>query len=356
MIKYIRNFWFDSIFFFSPLFIVSIFSLIVHFFFPEVLNIKTDPIWLFIFIIIFDVAHVWWTLYMVYFNKLVFEKHKKLYTLTPIIVFLFAFCLTLYDRWGYILFYLIWFFAVYHFIKQQVWFIMVYAHKEEKRNSFDNFFDKLIWWTITWFPILYWWNHLDTRNYIWFMPGEFIKINIELFPFLWIVFTWIIFWYFIYELLRSFMGRKWNLLKYFYIFTTFFIWFHGIVWNNSVILFAFGNVFLHGINYIGIVYHSTLNKLKSNEYQTNSFIRKILWFWFIWFFLVLLIIAWIEEYLWDQFFRFEVEELWGNPLYRYAESLPTYAIASIVWILTIPQITHYFLDGYIWKKDFNPKI
>lgn len=356
MIKYIRNFWFDVLFFISPLFIVWIFTIIIHIFFKELLDIQTDPLWLFIFIVIFDVAHVWATLYMVYFNKKALEKHKKLYILTPIIVFIITFFIINYDRSWFLLFYIIWFLAVYHFIKQQIWFILIYAQKEENTNKIDKIMDKTIWWSITWIPILYWFCNLETRNYIWFMPWEFFKIDIEFFPIIWIIFVWIIFVYVIYETIRIFIWKKVNYIKYLYIFVTFFIWFNWIVWNNSLIIFAFWNVFLHWLNYLWLSYHSTLNKMASWEYKANKIIEKFIKKWFVWFFIILFVIAIVEEYLWDQFFRFEVSELWWNTFYDLAQNTNIYIFSIIISILTIPQITHYFLDWYIWKKDFNPKI
>lgn len=122
--------------------------------------------------------------------------------------------------------------------------------------------DKTMSWFITGVPILYWWSHLDTRNYIWFMRGEFIKLPETLFPTIWIIFVLFVLIYILFESLRSFQGRGVNMLKYAYILMTFLIWFNGIVWHNSLLIFAFGNILLHGLNYLGIVYLSTRKKLE----------------------------------------------------------------------------------------------
>lgn len=226
-IKYIKSAKFDSFFFFSPLLFVIIFTFLINNYFSQYLIIQNDPLWLFLFIILFDVAHVWWTLFRVYFNKLELVKHKELYFFTPLITFLLAFFLMLFDRSWIILFSFIWLFAVYHFIKQQIWFILVYANKE-----------------------------LNT------------------------------------------------------------------------------------------------NKIERNKYETFSIIKIFLKLWFFWFLFVLLSISIFEEYLWDQFFRYENFELWGQSLFNFLNELNIFFYSIIIWVLTIPQLTHYYLDWYIWKKGF----
>ena len=356
IIWFLKSAKFDSLFFFSPLLFVIIFTILIKYFFSESLLIRNDPLWLFLFIILFDVAHVWWTLFRVYFNKLELVKHKKLYWLTPLLAFLLAFLLMLFDRSWTLLFFCIWFFAVYHFIKQQIWFILVYANKELKTDKIDKKMDSLIWWTITWFPMLYWFSNLDTRNYIWFFQWEFIKLPAELFPFFWLIFIIIVLIYILYEIFRIYSWKQVNLIKYAYIFMTFFIWFNWIVWNNSLLIFAFWNVLLHWLNFLWISYLSTKNKIEKNKYQTFAIVNLFLKLWFFWFVFLLLIFAITEEYFWDQFFRYENFELWWQWLFNFWNELNLLFYSIIIWLLATVQLTHYYLDRYIWKKDFDPDI
>jgi hypothetical protein len=140
---------------------------------------------------------------------------------------------------------------------------------------------------ITGVPILYWWTHLDSRNYIWFMRGEFIKLPENIFPAIWIIFTLFSLVYILFESLRAFQWRGVNNLKYAYILMTFLIWFNGIVWHNSLLIFAFGTILLHGLNYLWIVYLSTKNKLEKWEYITPSWIARIIRYGFVSFYIIL---------------------------------------------------------------------
>lgn len=353
---YIKSFWYDLFFFFSPFLFVVFFTFIVKNNFSDMLTIRNDPFWLFLFIIVFDVAHVWWTLYRVYFDKWEFYRHKKLYSYSPIIAFLLAFCLFLYDTSWTFLFFIIWFLAVFHFIKQQVWFVLVYWNKEENKANLDKKVDSLVWWSVTLFPIIYWFVNIDTRNYIWFYQWEFIKLPNFLFPLLWFVFIIIILFYIFYEIFRIYTWKKVNLLKYFYIFITFYIWFNGIVWNNSLVIFAFWNVLLHWLNYFWISYLSTKNKIERWKYETYKFIKNVLEFWFVGFLWLLLFISVIEEYLWDQFFRNEHLDFWWSYFYNYSLNMNSIFLAIIIWLLSVPQLTHYYLDRYVWRKEFEPDV
>lgn len=355
-ISYIRNRSYDSFFFFSPLLFVGIFTTVIHLFFPEYLDIKNDPLWLFFFVIVFDVAHVYGSLYRSYFNLTEFREHKKLYIITPIITWIVGTLFVLYDRSGEALIYFVGFLAVYHFIKQQLGFVMIYASKEEWRKAIDRIMDKSMSWLITGVPILYWWSHLDSRNYIWFMRGEFIKLPEVIFPIVWMILILYALVYIAFECLRVFQGRGVNILKYAYILMTFFVWFNGIVWHNSLLIFAFGNILLHGLNYLGIVYLSTKNKLAKDEYETVIGIKWLIGSGFVSFYLILFFFALIEEYLWDQLFRFEQSTLWGTTFYSITSSLPDFFYALIIWILITPQLTHYFLDGYVWRSVFKSGI
>lgn len=147
--SFIKSPTYDSFFFFSPLLFVGLFTLAMHWYFPEYLGIQNDPLWFFLFVIVFDVAHVYGSLYRSYFNTQEFSAHKKLYLITPLIFWIIGAIFIWFDRGGESLIYFVGFFAVYHFIKQQLGFVMVYASKEENRKPIDRIMDKTMSWMIT---------------------------------------------------------------------------------------------------------------------------------------------------------------------------------------------------------------
>lgn len=300
----------------------------------------------------FDVPHVWGTIYKTYLDKSQLEKHKALYIWIPLITFIVLLILTLADSTLYLLFFVLAFFAVFHFIKQQLWFIMLYAYKEINKSNTSILMDKILAWIITWWPILYWFSNLDTRNYNWFTNDDFIKLPDILFPAIWYIS--ILFWLFYiwYEIFRY---KKWEILniwKYLYILWTFFVWFYWIVWTNSMLIFWLWNMLLHGWNFFAITYYSTkdrINKWLFKTYKIFNFFANKNIFLFI---LPLFIIWFIEQSTWalfldnEEFFHY----FYNMKLYELFKNINIYVFSITIALLALPQTTHYILDGIIWKK------
>jgi len=63
---------------------------------------------------------------------------------------------------------------------------------------------------------------------------------------------------------------------------------------------------------------------------------------------LLWLVAYVEEMLWDRGVWHERGWLFGSP----------WQIGSfksiLVPLLALPQITHYVLDGFIWRRKSNP--
>lgn len=60
------------------------------------------------------------------------------------------------------------------------------------------------------------------------------------------------------------------------------------------------------------------------------------------------LLAYIEELLWDQTTWHERAWLFGSP-----RSAGNWEFL-LVPLLAVPQLTHYVLDGLIWKRKKNP--
>ncbi|EOA11794.1 hypothetical protein A343_0004, partial [Porphyromonas gingivalis JCVI SC001] len=67
---------------------------------------------------------------------------------------------------------------------------------------------------------------------------------------------------------------------------------------------------------------------------------------------LLFVLAFLEEGLWDITVWRERGQLFGNTVLNIPPMDKT-ILAFIVPLLALPQITHYILDGFIWriKKD-----
>lgn len=350
---------FDFIFFFLPFIATYIFVTFGNTYFPNILYPENSPLWFFIFIIIFDVWHVWWTLYRWYLQKNILKKHWKLLIGIPIfsIISLIILC-NIQIPWHdplYVPLSFLAYMAVFHFIKQQVGFVQLYGRQAENLDSLTYIskkIDTIITWIVTGFPFAYWMMHYENISLNWFIPWEYIFIS-KLVPyteFLWILYGLCIIIYCIFQLILLLRWARLNPLKYLYIIGTAYIWFNGMVAYDSIIIFGFGNILLHGLNYYGIVIWST----RSNIEAYGKWLEKIKKMGVILFSLGIVLsmasLWYIEEFFWNQFVWREKNMIFSDFFYNIWYSEPI--LILIVSILGSVQLTHYILDRYIWRWDF----
>jgi hypothetical protein len=129
---------------------------------------------------------------------------------------------------------------------------------------------------------------------------------------------------------------------------TFLSWYVGIVYYNGDMTFTLLNVVAHGIPYMALIW-ANQHKLTSTEsnirFFKGSMISKVGMF-----ILVIVVLAYLEEGLWDGFIWREHSNLFAA--FSWLPSLSSPEVLSfLVPLLSLPQTTHYILDGFIWKKN-----
>lgn len=355
---FLYNASFDLVFFFMPFLLALCFAIWGSYFFPDIVSPINTPLWFFFFTLIFDVGHVWGTLYRGYFPKENRNRHRLLLIFVPI----FSFTLLMIVWWiGYfsgreiyiLPIYLLAWFAVFHFIKQQVGFMMLYSRKEsslEGWNTWKNRGDMCMMWIVTLMPMIHWWTHYESISFEWFEAGEFALIAdiLPTMPYIWMIYFILILLYSIFQIILLLSWHRSNPLKYIYLTGTALVWYFGIVHYNSAIVFWFGNIFVHGMNYYGIVIGSTL---KEKEKYPPLFGKIFFKYIYIFLPLSLVLLAIIEEYSWDQLIWQSRSDIFWEYLYNVIAS-PIGISLIVAWLWSI-QLTHYILDRYIWKKDFG---
>lgn len=326
----------DVVFILLPPFFITLIVLL----FNEKLAVIQDNYsfltWL-IFIVFIDVAHVYASLFKTYLNKTEVSKHKKLFTLVPCICLLLSIAAFIVSKdffWS-ILAYI----AVFHFIRQQYGFMRLYSRNEPK-NRFKLLFDKIVIYNATVFPMLFWFLNPD-RNFNWFVSNEFLQSNQpQITNILFICFV-IIFTTYLVSLVYGFVKTKqFNVPKNLLISGTYISWYLGIVHYNNELIFTAFNVVSHGIPYMALVYFKEIKPNKKGSFYLPFFKTKYL---VVIFLLILLGLAFLEELIWELTVW---EEHFHFPKFYISDNL------YFIWIpiLTLPQLTHYVLDGFIWKS------
>lgn len=303
-----------------------------------------DFAWI-VLILLIDVAHVYSTLFRTYFDPIAFKRQKGILVTIPFVGFIIG-ALT-YSISPLYFWRILAYVAVFHFIRQQYGFMRVYSRKEKKNKSGQRI-DSLMIYAATIYPILVW--HLrGPQAFNWFIENDFLYVSIPyLKPVLTIVYITLSLLFYIKE---WYVWRKEaiiNLPKLLIVAGTQLSWYFGIVYFNGDLTFTLLNVVSHGIPYMALVW--VYGKKHYNKPDSGSSFLRLVFSKYGWviFLLCLFIFAFAEEGLWDWGVWQEHGNLFGwrkmsQPI------LSDRALSIIVPLLALPQITHYILDGFIWK-------
>ncbi|MCZ4223604.1 hypothetical protein [Pedobacter rhodius] len=333
----------DIIFILSPAF----FSLLLVFIFPEKFqNSKDFPLAYWVFLIVFiDVAHVYSTLYRTYFNTDNLRRQSALLVTIPVLCYITGVIIYQFDgQWFWrLLAYL----AVYHFIRQQYGFMRLYS-RNEKYNDLLTSIDKIAIYTATLYPLIFW--HLSgTRNFNWFIDGDFLTYkNESILKASGFTYILIIGIYAFKELTIIISERKLNIPRNLIVIGTFLSWYFGIIYFNGDMAFTTLNVISHGIPYMALIWFFEKKKLKKNALKTRLMKLCFGKFGIFYFITILIAFAYLEEGLWDGFIWKEHQSVF-KPFSSLPKVTGNELLSLLIPLLALPQATHYVLDGFIWK-------
>ncbi len=342
---------FDVAFILSPAILITAIVVLFHDSFSSLAEV---PPWVWLVLIVgVDVSHVYSTLFRTYFDREELKARQALYILTPLLAWV-AGCL-LYSLGSIVFWRVLAYLAVFHFVRQQYGFMMIYARKE-RGPSYYKLIDKAAIYMATIYPLIYW--HCHARDFQWFIKGDFISLNLPgLSNAMGLVYAGILIAYIFKEIILWKNSGTLNIPKNLLLFGTAFSWFVGIVAFNNDLAFTATNVIAHGIPYMALIwaygYNQTLLQNERNTSFISPWIRKFFnWKTVPFYVVALFLVAFLEEGIWDGFVWREHGAVFG-----FSSILP--AIQSqqtLVWLiplLALPQATHYILDAFIWRLKLS---
>jgi hypothetical protein len=286
-------------------------------------------------VLLIDVAHVWSTLFRTYLDPEELRRRAGLYLTVPAAGFVIG--VGLYSL-GEVTFWRgLAYLAVFHFIRQQYGWVMLYRAKCGERSGW--WLDAATIYLATVYPLVHWHSHLP-RRFWWFLRGDFQQIPTLAADILEPIYWSVLALYFTRSLYR-FANGFWNPGKDLVVFTTALCWYVGIVAINSDYAFLVTNVVIHGIPYLVLVYWYGWMRVPAtrpvSRVRTLAVFAATIWF-----------LAFAEELLWDRLVWKERSWLFG----------PAWRLDDWKWLivplLALPQLTHYILDGFIWRRRSNP--
>ncbi|SIS98512.1 hypothetical protein SAMN05421786_103607 [Chryseobacterium ureilyticum] len=291
--------------------------------------------WL-LLIVFVDVAHVYSTLFKTYFVKGEVQKRKLLYFGIPVISWVLGIALF---QFGSLTFWsVLALIAVFHFIRQQYGFMRIYARFEPNNGS--KRIDEVAVYAATIYPMLYWFK--TPRAFTWFVDNEFewFKNLPDYVSFITVLYVIILTAWITKTIVEAFKTKSLNIPKTALISGTFLSWYFGIVYFNNDLLFTFLNVVSHGIPYIALVYISEIEQKGNHQLNWMKIFKS---FSGIFLFVgIILCFALLEEFLW--------ETLVWNEHFSLDLTVSEHLLPFLVPLLVVPQLTHYLLDGFIWRK------
>jgi hypothetical protein len=288
---------------------------------------------------------VYSTLYRSYWNPSEWNRHRKLMIALPLIAFVGS--IMLYSLGKMVFWKCLAYLAVFHFIRQQYGFMRIYSRKEE-RIGWKKRSEAAIIYAAALYPIVYW-HFAGDRNFHWFIEGDFFSpshsstiLNFALVAYC----TTIAGWFFImgYEIFRV---KKFNLPKHALIAGTYLSWYFGIVYFNGDFAFTALNVVSHGIPYMALIWFA--QRKEKPQTNTKGFVKRFTQPQSVLVFIAaLFILAFVEEAVWDSLCWRDHAQYFGW-LYFLPQLISKDHLTILVPLLSLPQTTHYLLDGFIWK-------
>lgn len=343
---YLSKPWIDGLFILAPPFLCLLIVMAFPEWFPDT---TAMPVWTWVVLVMsVDVAHVYSTLYRTY---LATDSRKRLGPLLWVVpVVAFGASVVLYSLGAAHFWRVLAYLAVYHFIKQQYGFLRLYSRHEPKKTMQARL-EFILIYAACLYPLLYW--HLSgPRHFHWFMEGDFWYIPLAgWLPVLGLCYTavWVLY---LGVLANTFFRKKqFNVPKFLLLSGTAVSWYVGIVVYNGDLAFTLFNVICHGIPYMALVWIYNRRKYGPPVPEKPFWSRILSWKAIPTFIALLLLLAYAEEWLWDRLVWQEHESVFGG-LHGIVDGVPEAVLIGVVPLLSLPQITHYILDGFIWKRQY----
>ena len=301
---------------------------------------EDSPDWTWISaVLLIDVAHVWSTSFRVYFDGEEFRRRFWLYALVP--VFGYAVGVALYSEGELVFWKALAIVAVFHFVRQQYGWVNLYRAKLKEKSNVTWWIDAVTIYLATIYPLCFWMTSLP-RNFAWFVENDFFRLPEIVEKVLFPIYILSLITYFAKSIYLYFKDGFLNVGKDIVVLTTAVCWYAGIVFFNSDYAFTVTNVIIHGVPYFALIYFYA----KSRRETAGKFYQNLSSNWFI-FLATLWALAYVEELFWNRGVWHEKSWLFGG----------NWEIGNwkmyLVPLLAVPQLTHYVLDGFIWKRKNN---
>ena len=303
-------------------------------------------------VILCDVAHVWSTIFRTYLDPVERRARPRLLAIVPVAGL--AASVALMTLGALVFWRALAYLAIFHFVRQQYGWVSLYRARAGENGRGGRIVDTAAIYAATLWPLLYWHTHVP-RRFSWFVPGDVIALPALVMPAATVVYVLALVAYVVRSASLWLRGTP-NPGKDVVVVTTALAWYVGIVAFDSDYAFTVTNVFMHAIPYFALVYVHTRRATglavparASVPVRTPPLAERLTRHVLV-YLSVLWLVAFAEELLWDR-------AVWHDRGWLFGEGWSIGALELLVVpLLALPQLTHYVLDGFIWRRRTNPSV
>ena len=230
--------------------------------------------------------------------------------------------------------------AVFHFVRQQWGVAALYRLREGlPGRSTGARIERAAHYAVTVWPVLWWHAHLP-RPFTWFTDDDFVPGLPPAVVWALLPVALLAVGLHVGQRVRS---RRLRPGRDLWLLTSALVWGVGIWGVAGDAAFTLPNVVHHGVAYLALVWWTARRSPVPSPLRAVPHPGRAL----LVFLLPLLALALLEEWAWDRFLWFDHPELFG----AWGADLGPSATAVALGTLSLPQVVHYLLDGYIWRMD-----
>ncbi|MDI1241080.1 MAG: hypothetical protein PSX80_04080 [bacterium] len=304
---------------------------------------EDSPNWTWISaVLLIDVAHVWSTSFRVYFDTEEFKRRFWLYLLVPVAGY--AVGVALYSEGDLTFWRVLAIVAVFHFVRQQYGWVALYRRKLGETETWTWWIDAAAVYLATVYPLAFWMTSLP-REFNWFVANDFFALPAFVDHILFPIYIAALIAYAAKSIYLYKTNGFLNPGKDIVVVTTAVCWYVGIVAFNSDYAFTVTNVIIHGVPYFVLIWFYA----KARRERTGKVYRTLSQHWII-FLATLWALAYVEELFWSR-------GVWHERTWLFGANWDWTGLKMwLVPLLAVPQLTHYILDGFIWRRRGNANI
>ena len=297
-------------------------------------------------VLLVDVAHVWSTGFITYLDRSELARRPVLYATVPlagwlvgVVVYALAGPAGFWRALAYL--------AIFHFVRQQYGWLALYRARAGERTG--ALVDGAMIYAATLYPLV-WWHTASPRAFAWFVEGDLatgwpsaIATGAGA------LYLAIIAVYVVRAVVTARRGPvPWG--KHLVVATTAACWYAGIVATDGDFTFTVTNVLIHGVPYVALVVLYGRAVAAADPASAAAPGPRLLRRPVLLAVSLLWLVAFVEELLWDRAVWHDHGHLFGGSL-----ALDDLHVV-LVPLLAVPQLSHYVLDGFLWRRGHNPRL